>query len=437
VLACLILLSIAILFFAYIDYDEQSYIDSTEFQSVPESGLVITTQTVPRTRLHPSSPGEIIITRSNRSIINQTYSSYWDADPLSSNSIVYVASDRLTAQQCNAQTSCNLNVVEVLNTTTGNTTRLFSRVTPSSGHNPYHDVDVLNESHILVADTLNDRIFIVNINSGIITWEWDAQAYLPVGAGDSGFPADWTHLNDVEALADGRIMVNLRNQDQVVFVNRSTGVIDERTLGAAGNHSILYEQHNPDYLESCGSVLVADSENNRVIEYQYDGSTYRQTWEWSDPGLLWPRDADRAPDGTTLITDSNGNRVIRVARDGSILWSVPVVNPYEAELMGTGPESSGGVCASSANLSSQTVDPSTGGESSLQVRSWNTIRSLIPTKLLSGIAFILPVWVGIDQLFTIGLLGTTSISWISLEIYWLSYSIQVQSPVVLIRNKDD
>jgi hypothetical protein len=77
------------------------------------------------------------------------------------------------------------------------------------------------------------------------------------------------------------------------------------------NGSLFYEQHNPDYIpEERGgpAVLVADSENGRVVEYgrtpgngtPVTDGTWERTWQWRDGRLQWPRDADRLPNGGWL-----------------------------------------------------------------------------------------------------------------------------------------
>lgn len=53
----------------------------------------------------------------------------------------------------------------------------------------------------------------------MITWEWDAQRDFLTSSGGA-YPKDWTPVNDVGVLKDGRIMVSLRNQDRVVFLDR-------------------------------------------------------------------------------------------------------------------------------------------------------------------------------------------------------------------------
>ena len=91
-------------------------------------------------------------------------------------------------------------------------------------------------------------------------------------------------------------MADIRNQDQIVFIEPGRGVLANRTLGAEVDFSTLRGQHNPDYIpESRGgpAVLVADSHNDRAVEYQLrddassetpraDGSAVNETW--CEPG---------------------------------------------------------------------------------------------------------------------------------------------------------
>ena len=120
----------------------------------------------------------------------------------------------------------------------------------------------------------------------------------------------------------GEFLVSARNMDQVIAINRSTKAIDMR-LGSDDDYATLYEQHNPTYLESengTPTILVADSENDRVVEYERTGGpagsgTWRRTWTLSGD-LNWPRDADRLANGNTLVVDSMNNRVIEVTPSG-------------------------------------------------------------------------------------------------------------------------
>ncbi len=203
----------------------------------------------------------------------------------------------------------------------------------------------MNETTLLIADIgFPDRVYTVDTTTGEVRWEWQVSSAFPPDSGGR-YPGDWTHLNDVELLPDGRVMVNLRNHDQVVFVEPGEGIQPNWTLGTDGNHSRLYEPHNPDYVPASRggpAVVIADSENNRLVEYRRVGGEWRRSWTWADRRLRWPRDADRLPSGRTLVADSHGSRVLVVDRNGTIAASAPFPDGlYDVELLGTGDESHG------------------------------------------------------------------------------------------------
>lgn len=230
--------------------------------------------------------------------------------------------------------------------------------TPESETNPLvvdaHDADLITDDELLIADKGegHERILVYNLTQSRVTWEWrfeDHPDYFPEAGG--GPEHDWTHFNDVDRVnvsqsdlvdADGEwFMASVRNFDQVAFVNRSSGEV-ERTLGEDGDHDVLHRQHNPDHLWGPNgehTVLVADSRNDRAVEYEYDHDA--EEWEriWAITGLNEPRDADRLPDGNTLITDRMGHRVMEVTPEGEVVWEVYTpYEPYDAERGGPGSE---------------------------------------------------------------------------------------------------
>lgn len=354
---------------------------------------------------------------------------YWDTDPVTGTTatIEFVFADHLDAGECDG-TVCTRNGVERVNLTTGERTTVYSRITSGKHSTRWHDVDRIDDERLLVADIADDRVFIVNTTTGLVEWQWGAQSDYAIDSGGS-FPDDWTHLNDVEYVEiDGRetVMVSLRNQDQVVFIDVERGLREEWTLGSDDDHDTLYEQHNPDYIpaENGGpAILVADSENGRVVEYQREDGEWVQSWTWSDDRLQWPRDADRLPNGNTLVTDSNGDRVFEVNRDGAVVWTATVGFPYEAERLGTGDESAGGRSASSLDLS--TRQAGSADESSDGVF---TIR--LPVKLVNGISYLFPRWVGSFELVSLLFLLGSSISSAVLEYRWWDGSIELRSLLI-------
>ena len=218
-----------------------------------------------------------------------------------------------------------------------------------------HDVARMPDGRLLVANmrefedgVSDDRLFVYNRTAGRVDWEWRFRDHYPNGT-DGGFSEDWTHVNGVDVIdGEGRyVLTSPRNFDQVVVVDRRTGGIVMR-LGEDDDHDILYEQHNPDYLERDDGtpvVLVADSENDRVVEYERDcgdadprlgAGTPPSACEWDRvwtvEGFNWPRDADRLENGNTLVTDTLNHRVVEITPRGEVVWEFQAPwGPYDAE----------------------------------------------------------------------------------------------------------
>jgi hypothetical protein len=365
---------------------------------------------------------------------NTTYHTYWDVDPVEGTeaTVVYVAGEVLPASECGTESTCYVNRVERVNFTTGDHTVLHTDV---ANGDRWHDVDRYDDDSILVADKSDDRVVVINTTSGLVEWGWDADDEFSPGSGGDfdPSPASWTHINDVELLPDGRILADLRNQDAVVFLDPHHGLQETWTLGGDDNHSTLYEQHNPDYIpEARGgpALLVADSENDRIVEYQRVDGGWELSWVYQTPSMNWPRDADRLPNGHTLVTDTNTDRVFELDEEGAVVWRVNVERPYEAERLETGDESAGGSSAASLGLPSRTLDENAQDGTSLE----GIVTGLVPSTVIDAVVFVTPRWMGFYHvglsLATVGVLLT----WALLEFYWSSFVVELRWPVRLRRD---
>ncbi|RBI64575.1 hypothetical protein DMJ13_08885 [halophilic archaeon] len=362
---------------------------------------------------------------------NDTHAGYEDVDPVPNTSatVEYVAEKPLTGERSDAcDAKCTVSLVERVNLSTGDVTRVHSRTIPQDRGANWHDVDRIDEHRLLVGDIHRDAVFVVNTTTDVTTWRWSVADDYPITEGGP-YPTDWAHLNDVERLPDGRYMASLRNQDQVVFLNES-GLIEGWTLGSENDYDVLYEQHNPDYIpESRGgpAVVVADSLNDRVVEYQRRNGSWEQTWVWNDSEMSWPRDADRLPNGNTLVSDSNSNRVLEVNESGSVAWSIPFYSVYEAERLGTGDESAGGPSAVRANLASRTTPGEPRGV-------YETVaHALLPRKTVNGVTFVLPMWAGLGELLAVAVAALAVLAWAGLELRDSSLTVDLEWPVTFRR----
>jgi hypothetical protein len=314
-----------------------------------------------------------------------------------------------------------------LNLTTGEVRTIYSRSEPRALSAEWHDVDKLGKNRYIIADMASDEVVIINSTTGITVWEWNVQAAFSLQSGGP-YPDDWVHLNDVEMTEKG-IMLSLRNQDQVIFVDRQDGINRSLTLGAEDRYDVLFEQHNPDYLSnSTGqySILVADSENDRVVEYRRstDGE-YQESWEYSQ-GLQWPRDADRLPNNHTLITDSYGDRVFEINEKGEVVWELTVYQPYEAERVGTGDESVGGRGARIIGLNNTTSIDDVAKRNTLTYQLKQSVKQAFPPKIRHGIIYLLPSSLSFYEASGLGF-GLLSLTvWFCLELLWSPYQVEIK-----------
>ncbi|WP_158055484.1 aryl-sulfate sulfotransferase [Halorussus halophilus] len=257
-------------------------------------------------------------------------------------------------------------------------------------HHEVHDVDRLDNGNTAIVDMGNDRAFVVN-QSGNITWEWHAENHVGNGTEfrekyggpkNPGGEKDWTHMNDIDKLDNGNFQLSLRNFDTVIEVDPETKNITN-VVGEPGNHSILHRQHNPYKLRG-GTVLVADSENDRVVEL--NATTNEIVWEYGGKSLLhWPRDADRLPNGNTLIVDTFNNRVVEINPAGEVVWKYEgVMMPYTADRLSVPEEDHETVPGS--ELQSQESDTGTVESSLKQAEAYAS--------------FVFPGWVRLPELLT-------------------------------------
>ena len=170
---------------------------------------------------------------------------------------------------------------------------------------------------------------------------------------------DWSHVNDVKFIPGSALnqtfdslLISIRNFNLIVLVNWTAELNDIMQgsrygnlnnvywyFGNNGTFTTLAQQHNPSLLPN-GDIVIADSNNNRVIEI--NRTTKQIVWSLSQAGGInfdWPRDIiyNQAND-TFIITDSLNNRIVEVNRNGTILWqwTANLDVPYSAEYMPNG-----------------------------------------------------------------------------------------------------
>jgi hypothetical protein len=285
----------------------------------------------------------------------------YDVDPVTNDTVLFVGKSE-AGKPWNITNSSTYNWKAThVNWRTGEVIATFSVPIDT------HDVDYLGDGKYVVANKVNHDgaeakwiaeakrqgwidqnrsthshlLYVYDRNRDDIVWEYRFADHYPRSAGD-GYENDYTHVNDVDLVQNGSaFLVSPREFDRVLLINRSTKET-EWELGAEDDYDVLHEQHNPTLLSSePPTVLVADSENDRIVEYRRVDGEWERTWTYAD-GLNWPRDADRLPNGNTIIADSGNDRVLEVTPTGTVVWEYDISrSPYDVERVRHGNEPQG------------------------------------------------------------------------------------------------
>ena len=264
-----------------------------------------------------------------------------------------------------------------------------------------HDVEPLPQGGFLLTDMEHERILIVK--HGKITWEWNASTVYTNGPKDPT-KHDWLHINDVDRISKGKYLVSVRNRNQLLVIKRQqhggkvVQVINKANTSngiGMGDPNLFKGQHNPQWLDP-GALMVADSENNRVVEIHKNNTTDRWHVAWSINSangvhFRWPRDADRLPNGNTLITDSLNQRIVEVNPAGKVVWSYKTKNvPYEADRLPYGNDDTYNASRHNSSRSNTSVSGVSGPEK---------IPILTPTLQILKSSYPLPYWLSETQVF--------------------------------------
>lgn len=170
-----------------------------------------------------------------------------------------------------------------------------------------HSAKLIPGGNILVTDTSNNRILLINRDAKIVlsSEEWGD------GTGKLSDGSKLFYPNNAHQLPTGHFVITDRNNDRVIVVDKAGKIIRSFTG--------LKHPHNGKVLVN-GNLLFANSDANMVQELDPNGNVI---WSYGDgrPEILnWPRDANRLDNGNTLITDSKNHRVLEVTPECEIAW---------------------------------------------------------------------------------------------------------------------
>jgi hypothetical protein len=178
--------------------------------------------------------------------------------------------------------------------------------------------------------------------SGQTVWTWRSWEHLDPATHPLTLPSDerafWTHGNAVAELADGNLLLSMRNLSTIIRINRQTDEI-EWELGPpplAGAHGVnqlptgnLLVFDNGPYRVDQLRVSPAAAPFSRILEINPVTNeivwTYQELLGWNFFSALLSN-AQRLPNGNTFVNEGLSGRLFEVTPDGDVVWEY--VNPY-------------------------------------------------------------------------------------------------------------
>jgi hypothetical protein len=194
----------------------------------------------------------------------------------------------------------------------------------------------------------------IDIASGTVLWEWHAYGHVRLGASYAGKPTskpyDFFHVNSVQQLPDGNLLVSARHTWSVYEVDKQTGRI-LWTLG--GRHSnfkvgqgVKFEWQHDAQMQPDGTITVFDNgagnytseSQSRALRIGLDFTHWRATLVHAyahNPPLLSENEGSTQvlPDGNTFVGWGNSPYFSEFHAGGRQLFSVrfdPPLQSYRA-----------------------------------------------------------------------------------------------------------
>jgi hypothetical protein len=169
----------------------------------------------------------------------------------------------------------------------------------------------------------------IDVRTGLVMFEWDAlshvalaDTYMPIPKSSSGV-LDFFHINSIDPLPDGELLISARNTWTTYLINTATGAIDWRLGGkhstfTLGSGVAFAWQHDAQQLPD-GTISLFDNEaspgeatQSRVIDIALDQRAHTATLVRQ---LTHP--------GEAILSDSQGDAQLLPNGDNFVGWGQP------------------------------------------------------------------------------------------------------------------
>jgi hypothetical protein len=173
---------------------------------------------------------------------------------------------------------------------------------------PY-TIEPLSSGNYLVSDSNGHRVVEITESGGI---EWSYGTYLTVGSGQGQL----NHPRAQHVAGAANVLIADSDNNRVLEVRKADNSVVWQYGGSVGSGPNQLKQPNAATRLANGNTLICDTANKRVIVV--DGKTKSVVEEYgtgaqtpSTGALLKPMAVMRAPDGSTIVGDTDQYRVLR------------------------------------------------------------------------------------------------------------------------------
>jgi hypothetical protein len=189
---------------------------------------------------------------------------------------------------------------------------------------------------VLITDQANERIIAVDLFTKNIFWQYGTTGVMGSGHNELNNP------NSAQVLENGHILIADENNNRVLEVTADHTIVHQFTAGGTISGAAFASRLRN------GHTLITDSNNNRIVEVDSHDQIVWQYVTNTLPGSNknpLPTRAVRLRNGHTLISDQFNNRVIEINKGGRIVFQQGVLNvagagfdqlngPYDAKVIG-------------------------------------------------------------------------------------------------------
>ena len=183
----------------------------------------------------------------------------------------------------------------------------------------------------------------IDIKTGLVLFQWDSLDHIALGdsyapvAHARGVPWDYFHINSIQLLANGALLISARNTSSVYLVNGQTGKVEwilggKRSKFALGKGVRFWYQHDA-RIQPDGALTLFDDAGAPFREPHSRGLTIHLTYgkhmtasltqQLSDtPPVRGPAEGSEQPlsNGDNLVGWGQGNNITEFNPEGKVVF---------------------------------------------------------------------------------------------------------------------